>query len=64
MEPRILTIEQAITFQEAHYWMSALAVWLDQQEGPLRFKGDADSFLDPKSTARVLELFIPCAGRA
>ena len=58
MEPDTLTLE------EARYWMSALAVWLDQQEGPLRFKNDPDSYLGPKQTARVLRTLILTEGTA
>lgn len=51
-----------LTLYEALIWMSALASWLDEQPELLRWKGDNDSFMDPKQTARVLRTLLLTQG--
>ena len=58
MEPRILTIEQAITE------LNMLADILDEQQAPLQSALHPGILLDPHQTARLVRIFYQTAGAA
>jgi hypothetical protein len=58
MEPRILTIEEAITE------LNILADILDEQQAPLQSVQHPGIVLDPRQTARLVRVFYQTHGAA